>query len=131
MCKLLYSVQWLPSKWYFQLIYLAYRWIIALFFLVNLVVSGLNYSGGARYLILLTHWNFIVLICHLLWSAIFVTVSYFQVHVFCRERFEAHNKLSKYQVYDKPAGCCGVQKDGTAWYQKVQWLLFTLANGTA
>ena len=60
-----------------------------------------------------------------------MTVRYFQVHVFCRERFEAHNKLSKYQVYDKPAGCCGVQKDGTVWYQKVQWVLFSIGAEAA
>ena len=60
-----------------------------------------------------------------------MTVRYFQVHVFCRERFEAHKKLSNYQVYDKPAGCCGVQKDGTVWYQKVQWLLFTIGTEAA
>ena len=60
-----------------------------------------------------------------------MTVRYFQVHVFCRERFEARKKLSNYQVYDKPAGCCGVQEDGTVWYQKVQWLLFTIGNEAA
>lgn len=108
------------------MIYLVYRWVLALFFLVTLVLSGLEYQGGARYLILLTHWNLLALICHLLWSAIFVTVRYLQVYVICRSRFGVHNKLARYRVHDKPVGCCGWQKDSTTWYQKVQWLLFTL-----
>ena len=105
----------------------------ALFFLAYLIVSGVSYSipdYGGRYLIFLTNWAFLALNVHLLWSAIFVTIRYFQVHVFCKERYEVH-KLSRYHVYDKPAGCCGVQKDGTVWYQKVQWLLFTVGNQAA
>ena len=27
------------------------------------------------------------------------------------------------------SGCCGVEGDGIGWYQKVQWLLFTVSGG--
>ena len=112
-----------------------FRWMATLFFLAYLIVSGLSYSSDSRddgplYFIYLTNWSFLALNVHLLWSAISVTIRYFQVHIFCRERYEVH-KLSRYHVYDKPAGCCGVQKDGTVWYQKVQWLFFNIGTEAA
>lgn len=123
-------LQWLPSKWYFQLIYLLYRWVSSLFFLSYLILSGVS-GGGNYFFVFLTNWSLIALNLHLLWSAVFATVHYFRIYVFCKEKFEVQNKLNSYRVYDEPAGCCGRQQDDTAWYQKVQWILFTIGNGAA
>ena len=122
----------MPSKWYFQWIYLLYRWIALFFFLAYLIQSGLISSNNPLFFIYLTHWGLLVYTFHFLWSATFVTIRYFQVHVFCKKTYEVpREKETSYQLYDKPVGCCGVREDSTFWYQKVQWLLFTVGNGTA
>ena len=130
----LLPLQWLPAKWYFQWLYLLYRWIVFIFFLAYLIQTGIaSVSSGPRFFIFLTNWSLLTLTFHLLWSATFVTIRYFQVHIFCRKTFEVNRECEKhpYRLYDKPVGCCGVHEDSTLWYQKVQWLLFTIGNGSA
>lgn len=107
-----------------------YRWIVALLFLSYTIQAG--DVSGVRFFISFEHWSLLVFLLHLLWSAFFVSIRFLQLHVFCRDRFEIyHDRNVQIPVLDKPAGCCGRGKDNTIWYQKIQWLLFTVGNETA
>ena len=79
-------MQCLPQSWKFQWMYLVYRWIIALFFLIWLFFAGFHSdNGGPKFFIFLTNWSFLVFNAHLVWSAISVTLSYFLAALVCKK----------------------------------------------
>ncbi len=56
--------------------YLVYRWIVALFFLVIIVYSGVVYKHGAKWFIYMTYWAFFLLTLCTVVLAIVATYHY-------------------------------------------------------
>ena len=129
----MFHMQWLPQKWQTQSIFLVYRWIFACYFLGWLIAStSPTDDSEPKYLIYLTNWSMIMWVAYLLVAAILVTVKLLQVNVFQRSTFDALTPSDNSAgIIDASRGCCGVGTDGTNWYHKVQWLLFTIAGGAA
>lgn len=122
-------MQWLPVKWQYQMLYLVYRWIIAIFFVVEIGVTGYEQHDGAKYFIYLTNLGFMMLTLYTVWSATAVTYRFIRVHA-CR-RVEEEDE-ENYQDIDPSTiekhstqGCCGVGTNSISWYQMANWLLFT------
>ena len=112
-------IQWLPYKWPYQLIFLAYRWILVLYFFSWLLVSGIS-AGTATYFIFLTNWIFITFNMYLIIAALAVTTKFISVHLFCPPAEEEFSH--KYEVKTKPlSGCCGYSDNKINWYQMIQW----------
>ena len=110
---------------------------MAIFFFVWLFIAGFApENGGPKYFIYLTNWANLLWSGYLIWAAIFMTATYFQVVYFLlsgRDVNHGHEEdHCAYQllVDDKPAGCCGADGDQSFWYQKISWLLFTIGSGT-
>lgn len=59
------------SKWY-----LAYRWILALYFVITVIVSASARTGGVYYLIYLTNWGMMLCAATTLYGAILVSIWY-------------------------------------------------------
>ena len=126
-------MQWLPVRWQCQMLYLLYRWIIAIFFVVEIGVIGHAQSTiEAKYFIYLTNLGFMMLTLYTVWSATAVTYRFIRVHA-CHREEEEKEEEEEYQEIDpstleehEPQGCCGVVTNNISWYQMVNWLLFTL-----
>lgn len=114
--------------WQYQMLFLIYRWIIAIFFVVEIGVIGYEIRGvGAKYFIYLTNLGFTLLTLYTLWSAVSVTVRFFQVHVFCRNEVDGLDMHPSMLEEHVPRGCCQTAANTLTWYQMGQWLLYTLA----
>lgn len=116
-------MQWLPEKWPIQILYLVYRWILALFFVAEIVVIGIK-VGTVKFFIYLIHQSLTVFVIYTVWSAVAVTVRFLQVHLFSRRKFKEMEGKVEHSLLQIPQGCCGVKGDTTVWYQKIHWLLF-------
>lgn len=72
-------MQWLPYSLKWQWMYVLYRWIVMVYFLAWLIVTvvqtGQFSSQGAKYLIYLTNWGFIMLNAYFLVAAVSVLLS--------------------------------------------------------
>ena len=75
-CKRVLCSQWLPEEWQYQLLFLLYRWVIAIFFVVELFVTAILENAGAKYFIYLTNLGFMMLTLYTVWSAVSVTVRF-------------------------------------------------------
>lgn len=75
-----YLLQWLPPKWTHQVFYMIYRWLVAIYFLLWLVISVAHAADSIKfkYLIFLTHWGFLVWNAYLVLAALTVTIAYFR-----------------------------------------------------
>ena len=121
-------------------VYLIYRWVISLFFQIWLFLAGFHpYNGGPKFFIFLTNWSFLVFNAYLLWSAISVTLSYLLANFTCKKKYDdlssnnfgdEEENEEKYgcRLFYRPVGCCGKTRDGTVWYQKIQWFLFNIST---
>lgn len=122
--------QWLPYRWYFQLIFLVYRWVIATFFFVWLVLAGLYpANGGPKYFIFLTNWAFLAFNAHLVWSAIVTSIDFFREFVCCRQQYidlGETRSLAYERDLEAPAGCCGRHYNRISWYHMIQWAVFMI-----
>lgn len=111
-----------------QLFYVLYRWVLMIYFFAWLVVTGVdaNTSGfGAKYLIYLTYWAFLVWNLYLIVAAVSTTVQFLQIHFqFCKPN-EAQNDLMDYQKVHL------IHASGTSWFNKVHWIFFTLGTELA
>ena len=110
---------------------------MAAYFSAWLIPSGLDpTNGGVKYFIFLTNWSYLAWCSYLIVSAMSATTKVIQVYCFQARSSETARQalLEKPEQYidiDKPAGCCGKCSDNTTWYQKVQWILFTLGVDAA
>ena len=107
---------------------------MAAYFFAWLIPSGLDpANGGVKYFIFLTNWCYLAWCSYLIISAISATTTVIQVYCFqarssgtARQSLLEKSIAKPYIDIDKPAGCCGRCNDKTTWYQKVQWVMFTL-----
>src|SRR5690349_9380245 len=69
--------QWQRSKRSF--VYLIYRWMVASFFVLSVLVNFFTAAVRSEitfYLIYLTHWNLVITMVSTVWSAILVSLHY-------------------------------------------------------
>ena len=129
-------MQWLPYRWYFQIFFVVYRWVIAGFFAGWLIAAGLSYinDGDAKFFVLLTNWGFLTFNVLLIWSAIVSTVDFFREFVCCRQQYidagETRSTAYKRDL-ETPTGCCGSSYNMIKWYHMIQWGLFAIGTEIA
>ena len=127
--KLCLLLQWLPYKWYFQLIYLVYRWLITFYFFGWLIFSGVDW-GSPEYFTFLTNWCFLVFNAYLILASLSVSVKLITVYFISKE--VEGNFARNFEFKTKsPAGCCGYSDNNISWYQMFHWLFFILGNELA
>lgn len=123
-------MQWLPYRWYYQIIFILYRWVVAGFFFAWLVASGFSSdNGGPRYFIFLTNWSFLAFNAHLVWAAVVSTVDFFREFVCCRRQYEdlgETRSLAYQRDLETPTGCCSKGHNKISWYHMIQWVLFLI-----
>ena len=121
----------MPHSVKFQLIYLIYRWVMALYFISSLIYASVyDRQFGPKITVYATQWIFYLWNFHMLWAAIFVTVTYFRVFFCQRNMFQERDTGGpcnhEMVIDDRPVGCCGIGNNGTFWYQNVYWVLYSV-----
>ena len=131
-------MQWLPYRWYFQIFFIIYRWVVAGFFAGWLIAAGLSYinDGDAKFFILLTNWGFLLFNVHLIWSTIVSTVDFCREFICCRQSYiESDAGEIRSTAYERdletPTGCCGRSYNKIKWYHMIQWALFVIGTEIA
>lgn len=128
---------WLPQKWSFQAVYLVYRWLIMLYFLVWLVVTIVHAVDSIKfkYFIFLTHWGFMAWNGYLVMSTIAATAAALspnscrtKINQDCPKKFDTSNIGSH-----TPAGCCKANMDSRCVTLleicfKLEWALFLIGG---
>ena len=125
-------MQFLPSSWQYQAVYLAYRWLLVVYFASWIVMFWTMTDSTPVAFIYLTKWAFITFNVYLLTAAISTTASYLSAH-FVRPRgqrdFPGEGDLAT--SGNQPMGCCGYHGNTLRWYQMLHWLTFTIGNEPA
>lgn len=127
-------MQWLPYKWYFQILYIIYRWVVAVYFFVWLFPTGFyELNGGVKFFIFLTNWAILSFNIYLVWAAFSTTLHFLVVHCISVKKYAddsfSHGS-SEYEL-EKPQGCCGIKSNGITWHQVIFWFLFVIGAETA
>ena len=121
---ILMFLQWLPEgNW--QILFLTYRWLTSVYVLVWLVqgIAGI----GSKYFIYLTNWSFLLLTLYLFVAAISSTLK-FIIHRSHGSQSEPHQEHDVLIQRRESQATLGVDYTmDVVWYQKVQWLLATVA----
>ncbi len=111
------------------MLYVAYRWILAIYFSCWIVESW-RVANGPLYFAYLTSWAFLTFNAYLVIATISTTVSYLSAH-FINPREEREFSREKFGVRHRPSGCFGHADNVLCWYQKLHWLSFTIGSETA
>lgn len=86
------SLQWFPRNRKWQLLYLLYRWILAIYFtcwFVVIIMNAFNYIQW-KYLIYISNWSFLIWLAYLVFSAISLTIkSIWQLSLPINDRISA------------------------------------------
>lgn len=106
---------------------------MSLYFISSLIYASVHARAyGPKVIIYVTQWVFYLWNFQVLWAAIFVTVTYLKVYFCQMDKFQRRDKGGpcnhELVIDNHPVGCCGVSSDETLWYQKIYWLLYTLAT---
>ena len=112
---------------------------MAIFFFVWLFFIGFDdVNGGVKSFIYLTNWAYLVWTTYLIWSAISSTCTFLYFHFLCKQKFvDEYNEIDvnicshELVLDDRPTGCCGKTGDRTFWYQKIDWVLYTVGTSMA
>jgi hypothetical protein len=125
---------WLPHRWTYQLIYLIYRWFIALYY-TGWFIYGTTVAielHGPKFLIFVTHWSMIVLVLYLLTFAISVTIHYIWKNFI--KKVDA-KPLTLTDLKDPPIRCCSCSGNTRCNFIPFQfqfaWVLFTISSELA
>ena len=111
------------------MIYLCYRWILAIYFLCWQIFS-LAKEGNNRYLIYETNWGFLIFNASLMISALSVTAKHISVH--CISSMQEEDFSRKWELArTAPAGCCGYFDNKISWYHMLQWFCLLLGYEAA
>ena len=114
------------------MLYLIYRWVVALYFNGWQITSGVA-QNSPEFFIYLTNWSFLVLNIHLLYAALSTTVDYCKAYLCCRQHYNELNferDADEFEIV-KPKGCFNCEHNQLKWYHMIQWVLFTLGTQTA
>ena len=115
------------------MIYLIYRWVIALYFSGWMIGSG--YVGhirhGPRYAIFITSWTFILLTLYLIVAAIAVSAK-FVLENFLKKTPPKLFTMDDLHDHPTTLRCvCHYEQEGLPWYLQVMWVLFLISSGLA
>ena len=119
-------MQWLPYKWHYQIFYLIYRWVVALYFNGWLISSGII---SDKFFIYLTNWAFVLFNTHLLYAALSTTADYCKAYLCCRQHYNElvfERDADEFEII-QPEGCFNREHNQLQWYHMIQWVLFTLS----
>ena len=127
-------MQWLPfNAW--QVIYILWRWIMALYFFAWLVVSGVDWNHPT-YFIYLTNWGMLTWVLYLVVSAVSCTVS-FAYDMYTRIK-GVNTDVETTDSKDTENGNTAADGDNVDiyanwridnvhWYQKIHWIVFNIS----
>lgn len=120
-------MQWLPYRFPHQLIYVAYRWALVLYFFIWLVMAGTS-QGNGKYFIYLTNWAHLSYNIYLIVAAISTTLKLSTTH--CTKRAERSTFLHyrDYPSVTEPSGYCNLSNNHLSWYQMVHWVFYSIGN---
>ena len=111
---------------------------MAAYFFGWLVPSGLlETNGGVKYFIFLTNWCYLMWNAYLIVSAVSATVKVALVYLHPSHAGNTATSTSLLKSpiphidIDVPVGCCGREGDASSWYQKIQWVLFSIGVNMA
>ncbi len=76
-------MQWLPQRWQVQLLFLVYRWFLALYYFAWFIASLATYFEG-QWFIYLTNWSLLMWIVYLVAAAGAVSFKFLQINVCCK-----------------------------------------------
>lgn len=128
-------MQWLPYRWYFQIFFVLYRWVIALYFFGWLFAAGFYpLNGGPKFFIFITNWGFLAFNAYVIWAAIVTTIDFFREFVCCRQQYAeiGETRVLAYEHdLEAPTGCCGKDYNKICWYHMIQWVLFLFGTELA
>ena len=130
-------MQWLPyNAW--QVIYILWRWIMALYFFAWLVVSGVDWNHPT-YFIYLTNWGMMTWVVYVIVAAVSCTVK-FAYHMYTRIKGNGrvNTDVELTEKKDTESGSTAADGDNVdiyadwridnvAWYQKIHWILFNIS----
>lgn len=109
------------------MIYLFYRWFVALYYFAWLIAIGALTRHAERYLIYLSNWGYCVLVSYLLSAAL--STSY----VLAKNAIKKvdpdeiiPSALEDYPSVNCGCGCCN--RNGISWYMSITWILFLLSS---
>lgn len=120
-------LQWTKQHWQYQLIYILYRWFIAVYAAGWLIASGAYTRHALRWFIFITNWCTLLLTAYLLAAAISTTYKMIKEFGFAKQK---PNDLIIDDLYDPviTTSCgCGEQ-GGIPWYLSVTWVLFLVSS---
>ena len=123
-------LQWFPVTLRLQLLYLAYRWLLLLYFLPWLMVITIQagISGvGPKFFIYLTNWGFIVWNTYLFIAVISTTLNFYRTFCVPNNAIE-NNELSVHSTNKCQSHYCGIRSGTITWKEKIQWVLFTIGT---
>lgn len=125
-----FFLQWLPHQWKYQLMYLCYRWVVMLYFLIWLIITIFQATKFIKfkYLIFLTHWSFIAWNSYLVFSAITTTMAVCQEER--KQELEDDHSNHDFTSAEKSTSCSGREVGQTALTTrfKIQWVLFMIGG---
>lgn len=126
-------LQWLPQQWKYQLIYLAYRWIISIYFTGWFIASAIvgHRLHQSKYPIYITSWGFMTVVLYLNVAAFSITTK-FVIEVFVRKTQVEELVLQDLQDPPLLACCCCCNDHEEAptipWYLQINWILMIVAS---
>ena len=121
-------MQWLATR-RLQLIYLAYRWLLLLYFLSWLLVLTIQagISGvGSKFFIYLTNWGFIVWNAYLFAAVASTTLNFYRTFSVSTDVAKHDSELSLHSTNNEYCNCG--RSGNITWKEKIQWALFTIST---
>ena len=122
-----WTLQLLPYYRRHQIIYLIFRWLVALYFLGWFIAKWPLSTEIPSSLFHLTTWGFTSYNMYLLIAAVSTTVSYY----FTCKRDERDFSREDDFAIKKPSGYSGYAENKIRWYQMIHWLFFTIGSELA
>lgn len=131
-----FYMQWLPyNTW--QVIYIAWRWIMACYFCTWLILSGTKFNDTPH--IVSTKLEFMTWVLYLIVSAVSCTVK-FNIHMYphVRGNDNVNTDVEQTKRKDVEIGNTAADHDdvdvyadwridSVAWYQKIHWILYSIS----
>lgn len=136
------------------MIYFLYRWFLAVYFSYWLSVSLTKYWDGGKALVTFNHWCSMLFVAYLVVAALSMAVTLIRMHAFGFRNNPEQTPFKKLHAQGRKSikhdqssdsssdqetskedkdvvsghTCAMISEDETTWYQKLQWILFTVGS---
>lgn len=132
-------MQWFPRNLKWQLLYLLYRWLLALYFLCWFLVIAVNAANGIkwRFLIYISNWAFLVWVSYLVISAASLSVNFSSQLLRCNQRTGRASMGIERKGHSVDVCSCSKCQErrhhNLFWscgglLEKLQWITFTVGT---